>query len=544
MPALIVFRKKTLYLQLEPEKHVEMEMPNYPIGKQSFADIRQNGYLYIDKTAFIPLLLKNGSFKFLSRPRRFGKSLLISTLEAYFTNKRDLFKGLAIDRMQPEPWQEYTVLHFDFSGHNYNQAKILNHSLKSKLSEYEHSLGINPDEDDDISLRFHRIVRTSYERTGRGVVILIDEYDNPITSAIDNPELQDELRKILYGFYSSFKSLDQYIHFCILTGVTKYGKMSVFSGLNNLKDISFLDKFAGICGITEAELLENLNPGVEELAKKLNVTTNEAYNRLKVHYDGYHFSEGLIDIYNPFSIINALSDSKILNYWAATGTPTMLIKLLKAHDFDISKLNGAEASLDELGNIYGPQINPKALFYQTGYLTIKSYDPEYQSYFLSFPNLEVERTFMDNLLEIYTEENTNPIAKEIPRALRRGDVKSVIALLKSFLSGIPFDLRKRVAKYENYYHTILYAIFSLIGTEVAAEYHTARGSIDMIIRTNDYIYILELKVNGTAEEAIAQIREKGYAEPFATDPRKTILIGLGFSKDSNTITSDKVEPEI
>ncbi|MDE6131056.1 MAG: AAA family ATPase, partial [Muribaculaceae bacterium] len=336
------------------------------------------------------------------------------------------------------------------------------------------SLVIQPDNDDDISLRFQRVVRTSYERTGRGVVILIDEYDNPITSAIGKPELQDEFRNILYGFYSSFKSLDQYIHFCMLTGVSKYGQMSVFSGLNNLKDITFLDKFAGICGITEAELHENLQAGVEELAENLNISTEEAYNRLKAHYDGYHFSDSMIDIYNPFSIINALSDSKIQNYWASTGTPTMLIKLLETRDFDLSKLNGAEASLDELGNIYGPRIDPKALFYQTGYLTIKAYDPEYQSYFLGFPNIEVERTFMDKLLETYTEENTNPIAREIPRALRRGDVQSVIDLLKSFLAGIPYDLRKRVAKYENYYHTILYAIFSLIGTEVAAEHHTSR----------------------------------------------------------------------
>ncbi|MDE5642239.1 MAG: AAA family ATPase, partial [Muribaculaceae bacterium] len=326
-----------------------METLNYPIGTQSFKIIRENKFLYIDKTAYIPRLQSASRYIFLSRPRRFGKSLFISTLEAYFSNKRELFKGLAIDSLQPEPWEEYTVFHFDFSGHNYNKAHILNHFLNRKLSEYEQSLVIQRDNDDDISLRFQRVVRTSYERTGRGVVILIDEYDNPITSAIGKPELQDEFRNILYGFYSSFKSLDQYIHFCMLTGVSKYGQMSVFSGLNNLKDITFLDKFAGICGITEAELRENLQAGVEELAENLNISTEEAYNRLKAHYDGYHFSDSMIDIYNPFSIINALSDSKIQNYWASTGTPTMLIKLLETRDFDLSKLNGAEASLDELG---------------------------------------------------------------------------------------------------------------------------------------------------------------------------------------------------
>ena len=520
-----------------------METLNYPIGGQSFTDIRSNGFLYIDKTQYIPLLRLNGKYKFLSRPRRFGKSLLISTLEAYFSNKRELFKGLAIDSLQPEPWEEYTVLHFDFSGRNYDSADVLRNKLVRALAGYEQQLDITP-LDDDISGRFSEIVQTSYERTGRGVVILIDEYDNPITSAIGKPELQEELRNILYGFYSSFKSLDQYIHFCMLTGVSKYGKMSVFSGLNNLKDISFLDDFAGLCGITETELHDNFQPGVEALAEELEITVDQVYAKLKHYYDGYHFSKKLLDIYNPFSILNALSDREFGQYWFDTATPTLLIKTLENLDVDIEKLNGCEADKSELDNISSFNQEPKALFYQTGYLTIKAYDREYSLYTLGFPNLEVERGFMDNLLRIYTRENPMPLAKEIPRALRRGDIQSVIDLLKSFLAGIPYDLRKRVSKYENYYHTILYAIFALIGTEVAAEHHTSRGSIDLIIRTKDYIYILELKVNGTAEEAIAQIHEKGYAAPFANDPRKTILIGLGFSKDTNTITSDKVEPPV
>lgn len=520
-----------------------MELLNYPIGSQSFIDIRNNGSLYIDKTQYIPLLCRNGKYKFLSRPRRFGKSLLISTLEAYFSNRRELFNGLAIDVMQPEPWEEYPVLHFDFSGRNFNSPDVLLDLLDSSFSLIEKNFGITPKSNNPAG-RFVEIVRSSYEQTGKGVVILIDEYDNPITSAISDPELQEELRKILYGFYSSFKTIDQYIHFCMLTGVTKYGKMSVFSGLNNLSDISFDDEFASICGITDEELRTRLNAGVEKLAIKLKVDTEEAYRRLKTNYDGYHFSEELIDIYNPFSIINALAKSSIRNYWAETGTPTLLIKVLENYDFDIRRLNGAEASMEELGNIYGPRIEPKALFYQTGYLTIKGYDEEYQSYFLGFPNREVERTFMDKLLETYTHESTTPIAMEIPRALRSGDVRGFIQLLNTFLSRIPYELRKRVAKYENYYHSIFYAIAYLIGVDVSAEYHTAQGSIDMVLCTKDYIYIIELKINGTVEEAITQIHEKNYVSPFASDRRKTILIGLEFSKETNTIVSHKVEPEI
>lgn len=517
-----------------------MEAREYPIGMQSFEAIRRGQYVYVDKTSYIPALVRDGKYKFLSRPRRFGKSLLISMLEAYFRGKRELFKGLAIDRIRPEHWDEHVVVHFDLSGEDYGSADVLRKNLSGILDTYESELGIEPS-DYSISYRFKRIAKELYERSGRGIVILIDEYDNPITSAIGNERLQDELRDILYGFFSSFKQLDTYISFCMLTGVTKYGKMSVFSGLNNLRDISFDDEFAGICGITEEELHGNFQPGVEKLAARLNMGVGEAYGLLKASYDGYHFSPEMLDVYNPFSIINALATSAIRNYWFDTATPTLLIKLLEYNDFDMRELNGGEASLSELGNISYNASDPKALFYQTGYLTIKGYDSEYDTYILGFPNKEVESGFMDNLLQAYTRDETMSVVRNMLRALRAGDPEEFINRLCAYLAGIPYDLRKNVSKYENYYHTIFYAIFSLLGVDVNAEYHTSQGSIDLIIRTKDFIYILELKINGTASDAMAQIHDRQYARQFATDGRRIILIGLGFSRKTNNIESRAIE---
>lgn len=370
------------------------DITNYPIGTQSFNIIRENNYAYVDKTAYVDRLVSNYRFVFLSRPRRFGKSLLISTLEAFFSNRRELFNGLAIDSLRPGPWEEHAVLHFDFSGRNFDSVVVLTDLLSSILSRMEKTLGITPTSNDPAG-RLDMIVRTAYEQTGRGVVILIDEYDNPITSAIGDPQLQEQFRRILYGFYSSFKSLDAYIRFCMLTGVTKYGKISVFSGLNNLKDITFLNDFAGICGITEAELHDNFSHGIQALAESHDITFDQACAELKRHYNGYHFSASLLDVYNPFSILNALADKEFENYWFSTGTPTLLIRTLENLDLDIRKLNGCEADKSELANISSFSVDPKALFFQTGYLTIKAYDKEYSVYTLGFPSLEVESGLMN-----------------------------------------------------------------------------------------------------------------------------------------------------
>lgn len=515
---------------------------NYPIGLQSFRKIRQEGYLYIDKTAYILPLLQNGQYKFLSRPRRFGKSLFISTLEAFFRGERELFKGLAIDSLMPEQWEVYPVIHLDFSGENYNGAEVLENKLNAFLQRYENELNLNP-VNNTFSERFRTIIWTLHERDGHQVVILIDEYDNPITSSIGNKELQEQFQAILYGFYSSLKSLDAHLKFCMLTGVTKYGHLSVFSGLNNLQDISFIDDFAGICGISEVELHRSLEEGVKKFGIAEGTSTEAAYQTLKEWYDGYHFSRRKEDIYNPYSLINALASLDISDYWYRTGMPTILIRLLKERAFDIARLNNAEATIDMLDSISVlDKINPLALFYQTGYLTIKDYNPSTRFYTLGYPNREVESGLMDSILNDFGAITDSKIfVSKLKSYLNEGQTEEFLQALKEFFARIPFDLRKNIERYENYYHTIFYVLVYLIGMDVKAEYHTSEGSIDLLISTSRFIYIIELKINGTADDALRQIKEKGYATQFASDSRKLIKVGIGFAQKSHTIDSTRIE---
>jgi hypothetical protein len=510
---------------------------NYPIGMQSFSNIRRNGYLYVDKTAYIPLLLQNGRYKFLSRPRRFGKSLLVSMLESFFSGERELFNGLKIDRLMPEEWESHPVIHLDFSGEDYVSAGVLDNKLHSSLERYESAIGIQT-ANATFSERFRNIVRTLHASTGRQVVVLVDEYDNPITAAIGNPELQERFRATLYGFYSSLKSLDEHLHFCLLTGVTKYGHLSVFSGLNNLLDITFMNEFAGICGITEEELRVSLKSGVEHFAEEEGIEPELAFNQLKEWYDGYHFSKSLLDVYNPFSVMNTLARREISGYWYQTGTPTILIKMLTDSSLDITKLNGTKASDDMLGNISATNVNPTALFYQTGYLTIKNYDRSSRLYTLGYPNKEIESGLMDNLLNVYGNiSDSRVLVAELKSYLERGEADLFIKTLREFFANIPFDLRRNVAKYENYYHTVFYVLLRLIGMDVDAEYHTSEGSIDLVIKTSRYIYIIELKINGSAQEAIEQIDSRNYSAPFANDSREIIKLGIGFAEHTHTIDS-------
>lgn len=369
-----------------------MEELLYPINNQTFEKIRENGRVYIDKTEFIYKLLKYSDYVFLSRPRRFGKSLLVSTLEAFFKGKRHLFKGLAIDRLMPEEWLEYPVLHLDLSNSDFTDSGVLTNALATFMSRYEEEYGIT-EKNQDIAKRFEILIRKISSEEDKKVVVLIDEYDSPIVQTMGNGKLQDEMRRILHAFYSTLKTMDAYVRFCMLTGVTKYGKMSIFSGLNNLRDITFLDDYASICGITEEELRTVLTRGVQALADSKGITVDEAYALLKDNYDGYHFSKGMVDVYNPYSLLNALADKEILDYWFETGTPTMLIRLLENLDTDIEALNGSEASIRELSDISTSDFNPLALFYQSGYLTIKGYDPDEDAFILGFPNREVERGF-------------------------------------------------------------------------------------------------------------------------------------------------------
>lgn len=374
----------------------------YPVDTASFSRIREEGYLYVDKTSYIDEMSKQGTFYFLARPRRFGKSLFLDTLSHYFQGHRDLFNGLEIDRLQPEEWTEYPVLHFNMSGSNFQKPDDLKSLLANQLSDYKREYTLEYP-DSEIPDNFRRLIKAICEKTGEKVVILIDEFDAPLSSAIGKPELQESYREQLQGFYSVLKNLDNHIRFCMLTGVTRYGKVSVFNGLNNLNDITFDDRYAAVCGITKDELHKYYKEGVEALAKKKETTVEETFELLKFHYDGYHFSSGLLDIYNPFSINHAMQRGEISNYWCQSGVPTILSKSLLQHDFDVEKLRGMAVSEDELSNLSMHALSPVPLFYQTGYLTIKDYEKRRRRFIMGYPNREVEEGILSNILNVYVE---------------------------------------------------------------------------------------------------------------------------------------------
>ena len=513
----------------------------YPIDRASFRGIRQEGFLYVDKTAYIDTLVRNkGKYYFLARPRRFGKSLFLDTLAEFFSGNRALFKGLAIDTLQPQEWETYPVLRFNLSGKSYLDKYDLKNKLNLQLELLEKEFNINQSIDSlDVEERFLKLITNIKDKTCKDVVILIDEYDAPLSSSIDNHELQKIFREQLHGFYSLLKGAENMIRFCMLTGVTRYGKVSVFSGLNNLKDITFSDEFAAVCGITKNELALNYQDGIEALALKKGITIDETFELLKFHYDGYHFSESMVDIYNPFSINNAFYENAIDDYWCQSGTPTLLAKSLMKNDYDIASLNGRQVEEKALTDLSMEAIKPIPLFYQTGYLTLKAYDPKRGRFTIGYPNREVEAGILNNVLSVYLPDNDDQqgYVYDMEDFLEAGNPEAFIKTLKSFLSGIPSRLHAIVDRYENYYHTIFYCLASLLGLDVHAEYATSEGSIDILVKTESFIYIIELKVNGTAEDAIRQIEQKHYSSPFEADGRRVFKIGLGFSKESATIES-------
>ena len=508
----------------------------YPIATASFSKIREEGSVYVDKTGYVHELSQGAPYYFLARPRRFGKSLFLDTLKEYFTGNRKLFKGLAIDRLQPGEWEQYPVIRLDLSGDSYSSRESLECKLSNILSDYEEQLGIlNPPS--KVNLRFENIIKANARQSGKKVVILIDEYDSPLTTAIDKPELHEKFRDELRGFYSVLKLSEAYIRFCMLTGVTRYGRVSVFSGLNNLEDITFDDEFAGICGVTETELHQYYDEGIAIFAENLAVTKEEAYGRLKNYYDGYHFTECLLDVYNPFSLNHALNKNKIRDYWCESGSPSVFIKLLMKMDYDIDKLNGSTVSEKRLSSNCAFTSDPKPLFFQTGYLTLKAYNPERQSFTLGFPNREVESGILYNVLEVYNpgEDDAPETLADLKASLAEGKPEAFVEYLRDYFSKIPISIKSRISKYENYYQSVIYCLLSLLGLETNAEYATGAGYIDLLVKTPEYIYVIELKLNGTASDAMRQIDDKGYCEPFTSDRRRLYRIALGFSKQTQSI---------
>ena len=522
-------------------KRVEcMENKIYPIGIQNFEKIRKDGYFYIDKTALIYQLVKTGSYYFLSRPRRFGKSLLLSTLEAYFQGKKELFDGLAMEKLEKD-WIKYPILHLDLNAEKYTAPEALDQVLESALRGWEALYGAQ-DYERTFASRFQGIIQRACDKTGQRVVVLVDEYDKPMLQAIGNDELQKSYRETLKAFYGALKSKDGCIKFGMLTGVTKFGKVSVFSDLNNLDDISMRNQYIDICGINEQELHDNLEDELHRLASAQGMTYDEICAKLQEYYDGYHFTHNSIGMYNPFSLLNTFKYNEFGSYWFETGTPTYLVELLKKHHYDLRRMAHEETTATVLNSIDSTSDNPIPVIYQSGYLTIKGYDQRFGIYRLGFPNREVEEGFINFLLPFYANTNAVESQFEIQKFVREvesGDYDSFFRRLQSFFADTPYEL---VRDLELHYQNVLFIVFKLVGFYVKAEYHTSAGRIDLLLQTDKFIYVMEFKLDGTAEEALLQINEKHYAQPFENDDRKLFKIGVNFSAEMRNI--EKWNPEI
>ncbi|MGP1460874.1 MAG: AAA family ATPase [Bacteroides sp.] len=524
---------------------IEREMP---IGEQSFQELRKGEYVYVDKTKYIYQLLR-GKFYFLSRPRRFGKSLLLSTLEAYFLGKKELFKGLYLEHAELElaaakgrdAWQEYPVLSLKLSDNNNKIPGTLEINLNDQLAGWEKRYGTEPSEQ-DLATRFRGIIRRAYEQEGRQVVLLIDEYDKPLLDTLGDPELHTKIKNTLHGFYSVIKGSSEYLRFVFLTGVTRFSKVGIFSGLNNLNDISMDAAMAGLCGITEAELIENFSPEIDALAVAQKLSREETLALLKKRYDGYLFVEGSdLHVYNPFSLLNVFQKKRFSDYWYTTGTPTFLVEKLKRERHYLPSFDqGVVVSRLVLENYSTDSQDVIPVLFQAGYLTIKDYRPKSETYLLGFPNDEVKYSFLGNLQPILAPlkySDTGAAVSEFQDAIEAGDVAQVMNRIESLLAGVPYDNINDVQYRERDAQVALYFIFTLLGKFVATEVHNNKGRADIIVHTDEVIYIFELKLwsAGTPEDAIAQIEAQGYATPYQTSHKKVLLIGASFDEEKRNI---------
>ncbi|MDL2212354.1 ATP-binding protein [Bacteroides sp. OttesenSCG-928-E20] len=515
--------------------NVNERMPvRYPVGIQSFEKLRTEGYLYVDKTLHIRRLVEMGNPYFLSRPRRFGKSLLLSTIEAYFLGKKELFRGLAIDQWEKD-WKAYPVLHFSLNAEKYETVEDLENMLEVQLSTWESEYDVHSLVD-SYAIRFKTVIQKAYEKTGLRVVVLIDEYDKPLLRVMHNEELQVRYRNLLTAFYTVLKDADPFLHFVFITGVTKFAQMGIFSNLNQLMDISFDEDFADLCGLTRQEIMDTFPIGLSSLAAKNKLTEEEALDKLTQLYDGYHFSPyNTVGVYNPFSILQALSKNVYGMYWFASGTPTFLVEMLKETDFDIRNLEGIKIDDSTLTNDRADMSNPIPMIYQSGYLTIKSYDEEFRIYTLGFPNEEVRYGFLSFAAPYYGSVPRESTAFHIGcfiKELRAGETDSFLNRLKAFFADFPYELSD---KSERHYQVVFYLVFKLMGQFTQTEVQSARGRADAVVWTPDYIYVFEFKLNGSAEEALEQIDDKGYLIPYTADERKLIKVGVSFDKQKRNL---------
>ena len=518
-------------------------MRKLPIGIQTFEGIRKDNYLYVDKTALIWRMANLGKPYFLSRPRRFGKSLLISTFDAYFQGKKELFDGLAIEQLETK-WEQHPVLHLDLNAKKYETAADLIAMLNQYLEKWEAIYG-NEKKDRSPEERFSYVIEQASLKTGKGVVVLVDEYDKPLLQAITRPKLFEDYRQTLKAFYGVLKSADAYLRFVFLTGVTKFSQISVFSDLNQLNDISLDYSYATLCGITREELKSTFEPEIEVFGHKNHQTPEEVVTAMERNYDGYHFHPNGEGVFNPFSVLNAFFSKEFGNYWFQTGTPTFLVKLLKESDYDLRLLmDGIETAASAFTEYRADRKNPIPLIYQSGYLTIKDYDREFRLYRLGFPNDEVRYGFLNFLLPFYTavtdEERSFYIGKFV-QELRTGNVDAFMHRFEAFFADFPYELNDQT---ERHYQVIIYLIFKLMGQFTQAEVHSSRGRADAVVRTPKFIYIFEFKLNGTVEQAMEQIEEKGYAFPYTAEDQQVIKVGVEFSAEKRNVERWMVAKEI
>ncbi|MBM6890926.1 ATP-binding protein [Bacteroides caecigallinarum] len=513
----------------------------YPIGIQSFERIIEDGYVYIDKTDMIYSLTHGGSIYFLSRPRRFGKSLLVSTLKNYYLGHKELFKGLKIDSLEKD-WNVHPVFHVDFNGANFTVPGELEKKIRYHVSEWEKHYGL-PCREDELGIgdRFTEVLRAAHEQTGRRAVVLIDEYDKPILDVLDTDYgLEDRHRNVLKGFYSVFKVADSHLQFVLLTGVTKFSQVSVFSGFNQPDDISMDARYETLCGITQEELRDYFSEPVRDMASVYHCTEEEMMQRLKGQYDGYHFSDSLTDVYNPFSLLNAFNKKSIRDYWFSSGTPTYLIRLLAHFKENMNELTGKYYRTEEFIDYKADVEQPLPMIYQSGYLTIKDYNMRRNTFLLDFPNNEVKNGFLTAIATSYLQpkKRVEGWIFDVLDALEGGDTDRLCNLFTSFLSSIPYTMRRKddEVERERYFQYTFYLILRLISVyTVYVEKVQSQGRVDCVLETPQYVYIFEFKLDGTADDALRQIEEKGYANEYASDTRTLYKIGASFSSETGTI---------
>ena len=519
-------------------------MVNYPIGIQTFDKIRQGGYLYIDKTKYIYEITHPGQYVFLSRPRRFGKSLLMSTFDSYFRGRKDLFKGLAIEKLEKD-WTEYPVLHFDLSDIKKGTVEDFGENVNSSLASMEGEFGIAKTSDNP-GTRLKDLVERIYNKTGKQVVLLFDEYDAPLLTVLHDPERLETMRTELQSFYSPIKKLDPYLRFVFITGITKFSQLSIFSQLNNLNNISMLPQYAAMCGITIKELEDNFQEGIAVLAEKYHYSHKQVIDKLLYHYDGYHFAEDSEGVLNPFSLLSAMNNRKFNNYWFSTGTPTFLVNMMRKFHTDLTEIDGSKAMQEDFDAPTENMHNVLPLFYQSGYLTIKDYNPRSGMYTLGYPNEEVKVGLMRILIPFYVQSDPVPASNacwDISEALMDGDSDKALAAARSYFASIPYqeNTLKDAPTTEGHFTAMLYVMFSFLNRYVYSQVRNAKGRLDILIKTDTTIYVMELKLDGDLNKALKQINEKDYTIPYQTDGRKVVKVAINFSTEERTIKEWKIE---